>query len=476
MEEKMELNKSFSKVLIISLFLLISFGLLVFLEKKQPNNESISPDKVKYDNPSLFKKDNTNNVLLSDFSKIDDKDRKLWEKTISLYLKDNLWEERDAYDAGHYLMVPLYAAFLMEEEGWQNEFVEHFNRFANNGLEKLSSLNRLNQLQYLYLVSQFSLLATESGNNSYNPEGLIDFLFEKVEKIWFHEPAWQWGRKPFEHGMKERFLWKLEQKDKLTAKNYYKAIIDEELFIFAIAADLRNYEKNNKPKEVWSNTITDILNLAYEVFKQNSVFKEGGSWLFQPGIWWDHPDYAFVGHKEKIPGMKPSPINDIAMDTSHSHRFPLWLTSLSRAYGEGEEQKNFYEKLKMGLEEQFYKYVLVHPTTNFLSYRTTNFMDGRNGVYRWNYKTQGVNNGYGPYELSGTLTLGWWTFLESERIKLMYREISELFPLPENIINLYVGPGTTRERHPLILSPGRYQNGMIEIITRLAGKVNISSL
>lgn len=39
----------------------------------------------------------------------------LWERTISKMLKDPLWGERDAYDAGHYLMVPMHYAFKSED-------------------------------------------------------------------------------------------------------------------------------------------------------------------------------------------------------------------------------------------------------------------------------------------------------------------------------------------------------------------------
>ncbi len=41
-------------------------------------------------------------------------DVQLWEKAISPYLQDPLWISRDIYDAGHYLMVPLHAAFLFK--------------------------------------------------------------------------------------------------------------------------------------------------------------------------------------------------------------------------------------------------------------------------------------------------------------------------------------------------------------------------
>lgn len=165
------------------------------------------------------------------------------------------------------------------------------------------------------------------------------------------------------------------------------------------------------------------------------------------------------------------PIKDVAMDTSHSHRFPLWLTSLAGAYPVGSDERAFYEELLMGLGEQFVREVLVGPTDDFPSYRTANFMDGRNGVYRWNYATQGPNNGYGPYELSGTLCLGWWTFLGTPEVKEMYATMAELSPLPNDVLDVCMGPGTTRKRYWLLNGSRPYVNGCAQLISILASTI-----
>ncbi|NPV51845.1 MAG: hypothetical protein HPY60_11730 [Candidatus Methanofastidiosum sp.] len=210
------------------------------------------------------------------------------------------------------------------------------------------------------------------------------------------------------------------------------------------------------------------------VFERRIVWQENGGWLFQPGILEDHPDYAYAGHKVKKFGMKPLPVEGIAMDSSHSHRFPLWLTSLADAHPEGSTKRAFYERLKKELEIQLFNKVIIPPTEEFQAWRMTNYMDGYNGIYRWNYVTQGMNNGYGPYELSGTLLLGWWSFLSSSRIQNVYNDLARNFPLPEEVIKTYTGPNTTRERHPLVKLPEAYKNGMIEIIVRLASKISVN--
>jgi hypothetical protein len=400
---------------------------------------------------------------------IDDKDRQLWNKTVRVYLHDNLWSNKNAYDAGHYLMIPLHAAFQKNESAWQQQFADHFQNFIKNGYDKDFTVNRLTRLQYLYLCSRFVVLAEQAERGSLIPPFLIDAIYDEINNFWSVEPAWQWNREPFTGGIRERVIWKLNTHD--VKKSYYRAIIDEELFLFAIAADLHNYERYANTRHKYSATVAEILKIAHVVFQKEIAFLDGEGWLFQPGVWTDHPDYAYAGREEKVHNMKPSKVTGIAWDTSHSHRFPLWLTSLSNAYQANEPERNFYNNLKKELEQVFFMQVLEPPSCQFPVYRTKNYMDGRNGVYRWNYSTQGVNNGYGPYELSGTLTLGWWAFLGTDHIRTVYQEISKQFPLSKEVIDVYVGPNTSRERHPLVLDPDSYTNGFRELIIRLAGKL-----
>lgn len=161
----------------------------------------------------------------------------LWNRTVFLYLQDKLWENINIYDAGHYLMVPLHAAFLLGKEEWQRQFSDHFKKFMNHK-ENISGVNRLNKLHYYYLISRFIVLAKDYNKEELIPENLADFLYGEIMNIWYLEPAWQWGREPFPN-MEERIKWKLDNKN--TKLSYYRAIIDEELFTFAIAADLYKY-------------------------------------------------------------------------------------------------------------------------------------------------------------------------------------------------------------------------------------------
>ncbi|WP_326907835.1 copper amine oxidase N-terminal domain-containing protein [Sedimentibacter sp. MB31-C6] len=406
-------------------------------------------------------------------NEIDKVDRKLWDDTIKTYLSSELWTDRDAYDAGHYLMIPLHTAFKYNEEEWKNQFSEHFHKFVEEYKSDTNNIvkGRIDRLQYMYLASQFVVLCENTNNSYLIPDGLVDILNNEIYDIWINEPAWQWGRDPFEGGMKERLNWKLN--NKYFDKSYYKAIIDEEFFTLAIAADLYTSENLVRGTDNSSKFKSEIMNYVQIIFEQEGIFREDGTWLFQPGVRSQHNDYIYAGNIKKSNNIKPSPIENIASDTSHSHRFPLWINSFINAYeSNGDSEKvALFLKVRNGLEKQFYENVIVKPTEEFNGYRTNNFMDGNNGIYRWNYPTQGQGNGYGPYELSGTLTLGWWSLLKSERINQVYYEMASKFPLTENVINVYVGPNTTRDRHDLVTMPNSFYNGVTELICRLASKI-----
>ncbi|RDU34741.1 hypothetical protein DRW41_21845 [Neobacillus piezotolerans] len=391
----------------------------------------------------------------------------LWKVTVKDYLKDDLWLERDIYDSGHFLMVPLHYAYQNEDPKLMRDFEKHFGNFTKSGIETLDineDGNRLATLQYYYLLSRYIVLAESSNSpviNESNVDYLANFLLSEIKNIW-ETPAWQWGRKPFKNGMEERLLWKIENTE--VKPSYYRAIIDEELFTMAIAADLKQYFKNEP-------TLEEISSVTYRVFKNESHFDAEGRWLFQVGVWTDHPDYVFAGYEDKNKvSEEKKKVMDIVQDSSHSHRFPLWINSFAQSFGNQTNEKLFFEKVLSGLEKQFFDKVLVPPTNETPYYRLTNYMNGHNGMFRWKYNTTG-NDGYGPYELSGTFTIGWWTFLGSERIKSVYADLADQFPLSQEAVNLYVGPNTTRERNPHIADPSSYYNGYKKLLSLLASGI-----
>lgn len=267
-----------------------------------------------------------------------------------------------------------------------------------------------------------------------------------------------------------RKLWR--QLSSKPVPGYYRGIIDTEVFLFAIAADLRRWGQLAQAAMAADPMLDDIGRTALEVYYQRVIWTGAGGWLFQPGIWADHADYAFACQTRKLPKMDRCPVPGIAEDASHSHRTALWLRSLAAPYPPGSPERRYYATLLRGLEVQFLDLVAVPPDSEFPSWRVRNYMDGNNGLYRWGYTSQGPNQGYGPFENSGTLLLGWWSFLGGDRIRALYADLAARFPLPAEVVQLYTGPGTTRERDETAAEPNFFTNGAAELVCRLAARID----
>lgn len=369
--------------------------------------------------------------------------RPLWAAVVQPVLQQDIRSGEQAQTFGTTMMIPLHSAFHLRDEQWERSFADHFSRMVTN----FSALpaEDLGRLQYLYVASQFLVLAKDSGKQDLIPRTLPGLLYTDILNVWTKKPAWQWGRAPFPGGVRERTLWKLSARQ--LPKNYYRAITDVDFFVFAIAGDLKSFITDPAEVRVWSPTLDDILSIARRTFSQEVVFQSGGGWLFQPGVWSDHPEYQYAGNSEIRSSMRPAPIRDISADSSHTLRFPLWLTSLMRAYPPDSADYRYYEGLRSGLEKQLFNKVLVKPSESFPCYRMTNFMDGTNGVYRWNYASVGEGSGFGPYGLSSSLLQGWWALLGTDRIRAVYRDAAASFPWPKQCVEVYLGP-TTPKGHP----------------------------
>jgi hypothetical protein len=369
----------------------------------------------------------------------------LWSTMVEPVLRQDIKSGAQAQNVGTTMMVPLQAAFRLRETRWEHEFADHFSRLMPN----FSALPEedLGRLQYLYVASQFMVLAKQSGQQDLIPRTLPGSLMTDIWKVWTKKPAWQFegAGKPFPGGVRERTLWKLDHPH--LDKSYYREINDVDFFVFAIAGDLKAFTTDPTELKAWSPTLDDMLSIAHRVFTQEVVPQPGGGWLFQPGVWTDHPEYQYAGNNEIRPGMKPIPVPGIASDSSHFLRFPLWLRSLMQAYPPNSEDYRFYEGLRSGLEKQFFNKVLVRPSQAFPCYRMNNFMDGHNGVYRWNYPGLGPGGGFGPYGLSSSLLIGWWAFFDTDRMRDVYRDVGATFPWPKQCVEVYLGP-TLPAGHP----------------------------
>lgn len=368
-----------------------------------------------------------------------DEVHQLWSAVVDPNIKRQMKANDQEQMIGMTMMVPLHAAFHRRDEEWIHNFAAQFALFASDPSALPSGdVAELSRLYYMYLASQFVVLAKKSGRQDLIPPNLPDLLFSEVHTYWYVTPAPQFDGPHFPGGARQRLLWKL--KNHKVKKSYYRVVLDHDLYAFAIAADLKAFGGNADQQKAWNPTLDDMLSIARQVFTQEVVRQPDGGWVFQPGVWTDHPEFQYAGNPEAHPGIKPAPVREIAPDTGHSVRFPLWLTSLMQAYPPDSEEHRFYETLRTGLEKQFFSKVLFQPTEQRPCYLLTNFMDGSNGVYRWSYESLGKGNGYGPYQNSGSLLLGWWIFLDTERIRNVYRELAKQFPWPRQCLDYYLGP------------------------------------
>lgn len=358
-----------------------------------------------------------------------------WAAMIEPMFKNSVATSAGAYNSGELLMVPLHAAFVLNDTEWEKEFADYFSRLAKSPDQQTDVV--LSRLQFLYLASQFVVLAQTSGHSNLIPAGLPEILFSEIRADWLEKPAWQWERPPFK-GMRARIMWKLENRE--VEKSYFRAILDEEFFLLAIAADLRAYQSSSSANSAWNSVLNDILDVTHIVCAREITPTPEGGWLLQPGVWTDHPDYAYAGNASPEPAMQKRLYPNAAWDSSHFLRFPLWITSWMNAYPKGSSENAFYLNLREGLAKQFFSKVYVPPSTSFPCARLNNFTDGSNGVYRWGYSSFGPSGGYGPYQLSGSLALGWWAFLKTVESKAMYRDLARRYPWPTSCAELYMGP------------------------------------
>jgi len=216
----------------------------------------------------------------------------LWDKTVAPYLQKDLSSDAESYDATNFLMLPLHAAFELGSAppAWKMQFSDNFALWAADGYPEAS--NHLNRLQYLYLPSRFLVLSYRHQQKNLVTSSLPNALFAQVRDLWLTLPAGQWNHADFS-GIKAR----LQYKHSLInpAKSFYQGIVDEDFFLFAIAADLkavRNMAPSEHPE--WDPVLDDILASAHQVFGEYGVLEPDGGWLMQPGVYWDHPDYLYA--------------------------------------------------------------------------------------------------------------------------------------------------------------------------------------
>ncbi|MBV6458896.1 MAG: hypothetical protein HONBIEJF_02035 [Fimbriimonadaceae bacterium] len=364
--------------------------------------------------------------------------------TISAYIADPLWETRDAYDAAHDLLIPLTHAFQNGEEARIQAFAEFYARFLNDGQATLVQGGKLTETQWTYVLGRFIALAAQYGLTDRLPAGLVDYACSQLRRFWLDDPAWQWDRAPFAN-MRDRIAWKMGSGP--FKFGYYKGIIDEDYFCLGLGADLAGYLRIAAPNDERRKLADEVCAVFEQVVEVRGEFLPNGGWLFDKGTWHEHPVFHFAGSSRLEKGQPKALVPDISEDSAHHMRWAALLHSLEMGFEPGHPARTLARRALAGLEHQFLDFVVTPPSDEFPGYRATNYIDGRNGLYRWDNDTA---VGYGPHGLSYTLTEGWWPLFGTSRTRDFYKALAGRAPFNPQVVELYRNPLVVRTRHPLV--------------------------
>lgn len=398
----------------------------------------------------LISADDLRALYIGTVEPLTEEQQALYRDTVLTVLKDDLWTPRDMYDACHHLMVPMHYAFRAGDETAVRAFSDQFSQFIADVGEKdiysFQTHNKLDRLQFFYFCTQFMVLCAAYGYDDLIPDALPVLAETFAEDyLLYTEANWKTERTVIEH-IRQVLA------GKEYSRRYYSSIEDLDRYSLAILCDLRCLAvmRGCQPSE----TMDTAADLAWQIYSSPLLNTETdvGGWLFQVGVGSDYGDNAYAGNLSITEDIQPMPREDIPVDSNHSMRLPLLLTSYQSAQPDREHWEIFRLRKKQ-LANQLVRCVLKNVDGHWL---VTTFMDGTNGVYRYEYHEKGA--GLEGYDLSDSLLMGWWALLEDPRIKQVYQDILDTFPMEGNVENPFFDTVTV------------YETGMFECIVACAEK------
>jgi hypothetical protein len=230
------------------------------------------------------------------------------------------------------------------------------------------------------------------------------------------------------------------QQDHRSQPSYIGAITPDESLVLAVASDLRTYLHFRGKTS--TKLLDEIHTAAFKLYSVSITVTENGGWLLQPGKWKDHPDYIYAGHtavpklaicaapnsQDPRCNLKQRPIDGIGMDVSHFlAKWPIFLAAHRDASYDNKTRRDFFKQFISGIETQIFNSV-IKPQKSSPPYLLSNYMDGTNGVYRWNYEGRGKNWGFSSFGLSSTPCYSAIALLNSDRVRELYRRIYQALP------------------------------------------------
>jgi len=233
--------------------------------------------------------------------------------------------------------------------------------------------------------------------------------------------------------------------DQHAESSYSGAITAQETIVLAVANDLKTYSQHVFKKEI--PILEEIHSAAYQLYAKAGFFDESENWLLQPGVLSQHADYRYAGntripshpHCQSPDSLAPecnlgvNAVEGIGMDVSHFlAKWPVLIQSFLDASAPGTKEERLFSGIRSGIERQFFARVLDYDASTNRMLLLKNYMDGTNGVYRWNYSARGKNWGIPPWGLSCTPFYSAMILLNTNRIANLYSQLYSALPYSED--------------------------------------------
>lgn len=339
----------------------------------------------------------------------------LTERPVVAYLKKFSNDESSlhVYNAAHNLFIPLHVAARTQDA----ELVAAFERFFNyQNPTRIFKDYSIENLFFAYLYSEYIRFFPEQVNHAH-----YVFIKKYFLNYWLYEEGNVWAEEAQKFvGKRQRikYLIKLNANTYSKELGYLAAITDFDMLALSIGTNLAyNETKKKQPNP----TLIEIPELFYQLINKNINYLSGKRILIQQGVWTYYPDYLYAGYHSLEDITVPKVVANIAMDVSHFSRFPIFLNTLANFFKHNKTYSHQLNTIKEGVAKQFVTKVMEKPYSKLQLYRIRNFMDGSNGIFRYNYHQKGV--GYAPYENSKHVFFGFWILLDNQSIKKMYKHL-----------------------------------------------------
>jgi hypothetical protein len=320
------------------------------------------------------------------------------------------------YNASHNLLYPLHVASLNQTSELAFSFRKFFGQRTISA--SLGGKYELEQLNFAYFYAEYLRLLPSLNGDRNKFEELKNYVLN----YWQNEVGNVWSTEGINFkGKRSRILYLLTTDYKLKPKEkYLLALTDFDMLAMSIGTSLAVIERNSLG--FVSKELLEIVTCWDKVFKKNVVFVAKDRWLLQPGVWAEYPDYRYAGFSCVEEVKLPKIVSQIGFDVSHFSQMPGFLETLIAYFSFDPLEKSFFTRLSKGLADQFLYSVVKRPQKSSELYRFKNYMDGTNGLYRYNY--YGIGTAHGPYQNPKHIFYGWWKLLKNNEIDHIYQQIA----------------------------------------------------